>query len=49
MGLLQKTRTQAGLLCECSGNIELHLAAKLGGAGSLIVRGAAINCLNEQG
>ena len=28
MGLLQKTRTQAGFLCECSGNIELHLAAK---------------------
>jgi hypothetical protein len=28
MGLLQKTRTQAGFLCECSRNIELHLAAK---------------------
>jgi hypothetical protein len=28
MGLLQKTRTQSGFLRECSGNIELHLAAK---------------------
>src|SRR5258708_12980058 len=27
MGLLQKTRTQSGFLRECSGNIELHLAA----------------------
>jgi hypothetical protein len=28
MGFSRKTRTQAGFLCECSGNIELHLAAK---------------------
>jgi hypothetical protein len=28
MGLRQKASTQAGFLCECSGNIELHLAAK---------------------
>src|SRR5260221_13724377 len=28
MGLLQKTRTQSGFLRECSGNIELHLAAR---------------------
>src|SRR5260221_6098741 len=28
MDFSRKTRTQAGFLCECSGNIELHLAAK---------------------
>src|SRR5260370_22830801 len=28
MGLLQKTRTKSGFLRECSGNIELHRAAK---------------------